>query len=1026
MSCIEYKLKKFTVTEFEGFLKSGGMEEILREHKFARDYTPPKAEQSLPTQEVKAEQPTTETPPTEAKPPQPPAEPPMVDGEIGGGIGITHADTKEIRESKGLPEYNKEAQTVEKWRTEATERIKNGELPALLDKMKKGEPISDVEQIMMGQHIANLDAELTKSPTKENLDKLNEAVDLSDKAGGTAWGRSGRARQETFLPDDSLGTFLKAKEVAQGTSLSEKQIKDESAKFTELQKAKQALAELEAADKEAYTKLVAEIGVNKARAAAKKASKKTHEEHVKDRKAILDAAREALKKIRQDPNLKVTIPYAAELKALAPHVKSYMQDLLNEGVDKFDNIVTDIHAEFKDVLDKLSKSDVVDILAGTYDEKKEQTRNEKAAAIRLIKREAQLLKELADARKGLEKAKTTEQETSSNRRIDELTEKIKEVKRLNKENTTDEIPTEEKLLSDFIDKMNKKAEKLSSDIKNKKYLEEKKPPPVFSKSRKAQILEDRVIDLENKIRHERSVDEYSKRSKARKIFDKVMEVLGIRRLIQSAVDISVPFRQGATLISPRRIDVWAKGFQANLQSVFSPKKFERIMYAIRHDPMYHDMVKDKVVFNDLGAADPNLHNEDFRKSFIYKIPIISEPLKASNRSADAFLNVARYEMYKKMRATLERKGLTRESDPKEFSFIGNWAMSMTGRGRMTNMLENSVAHTVLGNTFYGARLMASRFNLLNPVTYFDPRVSRAAKVEAMKDMAAWTTTVMVAGLALVAAGGAISLDPDEPDFLQVRFGDKVYDISGGLANYIRTFLRIAKAGYTKATGTKYEGKKATSDAAKSTLNFFRNKFSPNTSYGVDAFFGGRYGQEFDPYDVVKIYPMYTEDVLSALKDEGVMALPTVLLPNILGIGYGSYASRGEIDATLEDLLQRNLRSDEMNNEKIINHNAGGRPVTDKEFNDFADRRDAEIKAGIEKLFKEGATVINDKDEVVTLPYKQLTKDQVISETSRIKAAATRKVKKELFGSDEKSDSRKDAESELKAIKQEENQDNEDQ
>ena len=103
------------------------------------------------------------------------------------------------------------------------------------------------------------------------------------------------------------------------------------------------------------------------------------------------------------------------------------------------------------------------------------------------------------------------------------------------------------------------------------------------------------------------------------------------------------------MISPRKIDVWAKGFQANLKSVFNPKKFERIQYEIRHDPQYNEMVKDGVRFNDMNSADPLLHNEDFRKSFIYKIPIISEPLKASNRSADAFLNTTRYEMYKKMR-----------------------------------------------------------------------------------------------------------------------------------------------------------------------------------------------------------------------------------------------------------------------------------------------------------------------------------------------------------------------------------------
>jgi hypothetical protein len=966
-------------------------------------------------------------PEKESKPSEPPIEPPQEttagETEGGEGIGIRHQDTAELREKSKLPSYQKEAQTVEQWRAEATERIKNGELPALLKKMKRGEPITDVEQMMMGQHIANLDAELTTSPTKENLDRLNEAIELSDKAGGTLWGRSGRARQESFLPDDSLGTFLKQKETAQGFPLSEKQLKDEAAKYEELKQAKENLEKELAAEKEKYAQLAAEIGVNKARAAAKKASKKSHEDHVKDRKAIVEAAKEALKKIRQDPNLKATIPLAAELKALAPHVKDFMQDLLNEGIDKFDIIVTDIHAEFKDALEGLRKSDVIDILGGVHDEKKEQTRNEKAAQIRLLQREAKLIRELDRERKGLEKKKGTPKEKESSPRIEELKAKIKEVRELNKERDIDEAPNdlavgEGELNAKLEKELQKKAEKLASDIKQGKFAKEEKPQPVFSKSRKAQVLEDRVIDLENKIRHERSKQEYEKRGKARKVFDKVMEVLGIRRLVQSAVDISVPFRQGATLISPRRIDIWAKAFQANLKSVFSPKKFERIMYQIRRDPMYHDMVKDGIVYNDLGAADPNLHNEDFRKSFIYKIPIISEPLKASNRSADAFLNVARYEMYKKMRRQLEQKGLTREADPKAFKFIGNWTMSMTGRGRMTNMLENSVAHTVLGNTFYGARLMASRFNLLNPVTYFDPRVPKEAKVEAMKDMLAFTATTMAAGAALAAAGGKVSMNPDDSDFLQVRFGDKVYDISGGLANYVRTGLRLTKAAYTKASGSKYQGKKATEKAGESVVNFFRNKLSPNTAYATDAFFGGRYGQDFDPSDIIEIYPMYTDDVLKAMKDEGPVSLATVLLPNIVGIGYGSYASKGQIDADLETLKQRNMRSDEMNNETIYNYKEGGRKITDKEFDQFADSRDKEIEKGIEKLYKEGALVVDEKNNVVQKPYKQLSKEQVVKETNSIKAAATRKVKEEMFGKEEKSDDRLEAEKELEAIKRE--------
>ncbi|MEX5523419.1 hypothetical protein, partial [Bacillus cereus] len=60
-------------------------------------------------------------------------------------------------------------------------------------------------------------------------------------------------------------------------------------------------------------------------------------------------------------------------------------------------------------------------------------------------------------------------------------------------------------------KLTEKAQKLTQEIKDKKYLEEEKLPPVFKKSRKTQLLEDKVIDLENKVRHDRSKAEYEKR-----------------------------------------------------------------------------------------------------------------------------------------------------------------------------------------------------------------------------------------------------------------------------------------------------------------------------------------------------------------------------------------------------------------------------------------------------------------------------------------------------------------------------------
>lgn len=940
---------------------------------------------------------------------EPPKTPlPAEEGE-GGKKGITHAAVDELRKIIDLPEYEgKPVETHEQLIAEAQTVIKDNPNAAneVLEKMEKGKKVTNKDNAVLAIYKATLDAELANNPNKELFDRASRLARTLDVAGTEA----GKLLESRKLVggEDTLTNFLLEKQAAQGTALTETQVKDEAAKYEELKAANKALeAQLEI-EREQHKKDIAELGLNKAKAKARKDAKKSNEEYKEERKASVEAAREALKKLR-DEGLKSTVPLVRELAAIAPHVKDYVKSLVNEGVDKLDNIIAAVHAEFKDVLEGLTNRQVLDIIAGDHDAPKEKTKNEKANTVRLLKREAQLIKELEKARKGEEKAKTEKDKTAASRRIDELTEKIKEVRRLNKESQIeDEGVTEgsefaktketreDNKETDFTfnkkaeEKLQQKISKLEKDIREKRYLEEKEKPPVFKKSKKTQEMEDKVIDLENKIRHERSKDEYNKRGAWKKAFDKVMEVLGIRRLVQSAMDMSVPFRQGATMISYRKADIWLKGFQANLKSVLSPKKFERIMYAIRKDPQYHDMVKDNIVYNDLGSADPNLHNEDFRKSFIYHIPLVSEPLKASNRSADAFLNVARYEMYKKQRRALEQKGLTRESDPEAFKHMGNFVMSMTGRGRMNRIFEGENMSNVLGNTFYGARLMASRFNLLNPVTYLNPKIPKQAKMEAFQDLAAFTITTMAIGTALsTVAGAKISLNPDDSDFLQARWGDKVYDLSGGLANYIRTFLRMTKAIYTKATGTKYQGKKAIEFGGTSTLNFFRNKLSPNTAYAADAIFGKAYGGEFDPWEIVQIYPMYTEDVIKAWKTEGgTLALTTVLLPNILGIGYGSYASKGQIDKTLEDLKKRNMRTDEMNNENLRNWKEGGRKATDEETDKYIEKRDAEIEKDLEVLFNNG---------IKGIPYEELTPEEVKDETSYIKANATKKAKEEIFG-----------------------------
>lgn len=941
--------------------------------------------------------------------------------EEGEVIGITHEQLNEVARELDFPEYEASPETVEQWDNQAKQKLANDPEYAnkLIAKYEEGKIPTPQEQRAMLVIISSAKAKINANPSPENLAQFKRIMELSNNVGGKLVGQSLRARQGVKQVEDTLPDFLLMRENDRGYPFTESEIKDQARIFEELQKEKNALKEALQKSEEVNAKLIAEMGVNKARAAAKKAAKKTREEYVIERKQSLADAREALRKLRtgEEGVTAVVVPYFRELKAVSPHVKKYIKSLVEEGANKLDDIVNDTYAEFKDIVDGITKKDVLDIFNGEYDESKPRTRNEKAEELRLLQREAALIKELENVRKGIDKEKNPAQKVKKNDRILELEDKIKEVKRLNKER--DRVPeeftepefaskTEDELLASKRKMLTRRIEKLQEDIKNKRYLEEKKAPPKLELDRKTQLLKDNVIKLERQIEAERQKDAYKKMSKTEKALDHINQITGIRRVMQTAFDLSVSLRQGiAIALNFRKWDVFAKAFGNQMKSVFSDKKFNSLMYDIHNSSEYNKMVEDGIKFNELDALKNEERNEDFQKSFLYgiKIPIvrqlITEPLLASQRAADGFLNTARYEMYLKYEKQLLKQGITRQSDPEAYKRMADLVMNMTGRGKLISFLESGKANKVVSNTFYGARLMAANINSLNPVKY--AKLPPGVRKDVMKDVLSIVTTTTGIMLAASAAGATVTLDPDEPDFLQIRFGEKVYDITGGKAAYLRTFFRMVSALYSRVSDNKYNQQKKLERAGSSLVKFFRNKLAPNTGYAVNAILGkNTLNQDFDPYEVLEAYPMYADDFAEALKDEGITSLATVLAPNILGIGYGSYATQANKES-LETSLERMLNSDEMNPELIKNHKDGDRLINDKEFEELSKLRDANIEKEIRKLY-DGKSKFNltlDKGNVVTKKVEDMTEEEVKKAKKSIASEATRLSKEKLFGKERK-------------------------
>lgn len=560
-------------------------------------------------------------------------------------------------------------------------------------------------------------------------------------------------------------------------------------------------------------------------------------------------------------------------------------------------------------------------------------------------------------------------------------------------------------LADLVDKV---YEDVKDYVESKKEVrdfivygaDEKKKVPL---SKETIAARDRLIKINKEIEEVRQNDQYENLSFWQKKWDQAQNVLGIRRLVQTSMDASILLRQlGQLAFNPRKWKQFYEAAKATAKIVKSAKNYDRIMFEIKEQPDYAESVKDGVRYNQPEALDSEKRNELYgasRKSFVYKIPILRHIMGSSQRIADGTLNVARYELYQKYKKALIADKIYREEHPEVYEEMAKLVMNTTGSGNLLGMFENAKAQKVLGSVFYGARLMAANFNSLNPIYYAKiTKKNKRLGYEAMKDLASYTATLMATGLALAAAGGNISLDPNSPEFLQFRFGKKVYDITGGKAAYIRTFLRWVEAGHARALKTKHESAKATEFAAESTMRFFRNKLSPNTSYAYTWTFGqgkNAIGQDADPLEFVKIWPMYADDAWKAAKEDGMLSLMTVLLPNLLGIGYNSYYSEPS-KQPLEDLIDRNTRSDEQNKELIKNYKDGGREITNKEFEEYAEKRDAEIERMLTILYNEGAYVA-ENGKAVLKPFKDLSKEEIIRETSIIKQDATAKVKEEIFG-----------------------------
>lgn len=297
--------------------------------------------------------------------------------------GVKRAVTDQVRADRNLPEVNIPAMGSDADELHAAkQRVDSGQsdprelVNRILTKKEGYKNEDDVMDMQYYAHqlaaketdlrtnLSQADNDLDKSHALGQLQQLSDEIDRQTEAAriaGNQWSRVGNRMQPVidsgFNPVRERG-FIK--DAYGGEIPKEAKLKIDEA----IKQRDEALAEKEKLEKE-ITNIKAQKEISK----KVKKSNKSHEDFVNERKSYAQQLREAKEKFENDQKDRGIQKMGAGptltpemVKIVGKIVKSYVE----EGINKLDEIVSKVHADVKDAIEGISKTHIVDIIAGRY------------------------------------------------------------------------------------------------------------------------------------------------------------------------------------------------------------------------------------------------------------------------------------------------------------------------------------------------------------------------------------------------------------------------------------------------------------------------------------------------------------------------------------------------------------------------------------------------------------------------------------------------------------------------------------
>lgn len=272
------------------------------------------------------------------------------------------------------------------------------------------------------------------------------------------------------------------------------------------------------------------------------------------------------------------------------------------------------------------------------------------------------------------------------------------------------------------------------------------------------------------------------------------DLADIPKAIKLTGDLGVIARQGLILgVNNPKAALFALGDMARSAKSEGQKK---VYDGIKADHLFDKSQEAGLYLSEI-AREKGTADEQFSTKVLDAIPGLNKISGATERMNIGYLDSLRYSLFKGMSGAVIEKGAKRVAKGKAFDeaeelkTIARWVNYASGRGDTVNMGEDWNRLITAG--FLSPRYVASRFQAIaDPRLYFNAKAPEARK-QILLNNVRYAGAVITALKVAQMAGAQVDLDEESPTFGQAKFGNRSYEISGGVMGNVRFVLRMVKA-----------------------------------------------------------------------------------------------------------------------------------------------------------------------------------------------------------------------------------------